>query len=580
MIVRKTFCSANAFLLFFWINSVCQASPHQSGSGILLESPSEVLHGDVVMRVSTPHNCVGGVTVPVEVTIVNKGDTKRTFDLSLTDLTDQKLIGIQTVILSAAGQSGLDDIHDLTLAGERKENQGFGDWLAVGDVNGDGCGDLLVSAGGYNNGQGRAYLYCGGETINEEADKIFTGENTGDGLGDGGGCLGDMNKDGFDDVIIGARYYKNRGRVYIYWGGPDMDENADVIIESEKEVMNSSFGRGMAVGDVNGDGYTDLFISAPGSSRPESGDLKGRVYLFYGGDLFDTTIDKVFIGENANDGFGAVRSAGGDIDGDGYDDLLIGTRYYPDYPRNQRGRAYLYHGAPGTAMDTVCDLVFDGENDNDEFATGVDLFDIDNDGHADVLISARKWPSGKMQGRLYLYWGSDRASFDNKADLTFTGEADAQATFGGDHVVAGYLNDDKYGDIVVPAYDYYRLSQHGRTYLFYGNMQSRMDNVLDQAFTGEEPQNLIMNARIADFNGDGCGDIAVGGWGYPNGARQGRVWLYYGRSPSSTNVTFGWDTAHVSQGDHTLQILISGFKGENDTASVNTTVSVEVRDPS
>ena len=98
----------------------------------------------------------------------------------------------------------------------------------------------------------------------------------------------------------------------------------------------------------------------------------------------------------------------------------------------------------------------------------------------------------------------------------------------------------------------YQFSGHGRTHLFYGATKSSIDNILDQGFTGEGPQNLIMYASVADFNGDNCGDIAVGGWGYPNGTNQGRVWLYYGRPPSSTDITLHWDTTNASVGEYIL----------------------------
>jgi len=536
-----------------------------------LDRSPEPSHDVAITNMSASSSCVQGDTLPVIVTVENQGNYSESFDVKLTDVTDGKEIGSKSVTLSAKDQRETDA--DVTFTGEASGEQNFGDWLAVGNVNGDEYADLLVSATLHDKERGKAYLYYGGKSMDDNPDKVFDGETAGDYFGGGGGYLADMNKDGFDDVMIGAIFFNDRGRVYLFFGGPNMDEKADIIFEPEETVMYSSFGRGMAVGDLNGDGYEDLTVSAPGSSRSESENLKGRAYLFYGGDPFDTTIDKIFIGENTNDGFGAVRSARGDVDGDGFDDLIIGTRYYPDFPDNQRGRAYLYYGAPGTDMDTVCDLIFDGENDKDEFATGVDLFDIDNDGHADVIISARRWNSS--QGRVYLYWGSGRATMDNVSDLHIDGEPDARATFGGDHVVAGYANEDKYGDIVVTAFDYYRFSQHGRTYLYYGGTKSSMDNVYDQSFTGENPGNFIVNARIADFNGDNYGDIATGGSFYNN--HQGRVWLYYGGPPSSTDVTFNWDTTKTSKGHHILKVELGPVAGEKDTADNSRILKVNVK---
>jgi ankyrin repeat protein len=513
--------------------------------------------------------------VPIVASVANREDKKQTCEIILKDRTDGREIGRKSVMLAASGQTEMDEVADLILTGEPKPNQYFGDWLADGDVNGDGYPDLLVSSSQNRTEKaGKAYLYYGGVDMDSIADKTFIGENQGDYFSDGGGYLADMNNDGFDDVIIGSRFFSNRGRVYLFFGGPDMDEKADIIFEPEETVMYSSFGRGMAVGDLNGDGYKDLIVSAPGSSHPESKDLKGRTYLFYGGDPIDTTIDRIFIGENANDGFGAVRSARGDVDGDGFDDLIIGTRYYPDFADNHRGRAYLYYGAPDTDMDTVCDLIFDSENDKDQFATGVDLFDVDNDGHADIIISARTYSGG--QGRTYIYWGSSRKTMDNVADVTLTGEADAGSVFGGDHVLAGYVNNDEYADIIVTAWNYYQGSHHGKVYLFYGGTKSTIDNIFDRAFTGDKPGSWIMSARMADFNGDGCKDIAVGGWGYPNTTKQGRVWLYYGTQPFSTGVKFSWDTGNASMGYHDLRVKVDPVVGGQDTQNDTKKTVVEV----
>jgi pectate lyase len=292
-----------------------------------------------------------------------------------------------------------NDVADLVLTGETQNNC-FGDHITVGDVNGDGYDDILVSAARFNDGQGRAYLYYGGANIDEIPDKIFTGGNPGDLLSGGGAhpiYLADMNKDGFDDVIIAARDFGNsKGRVYIFYGSPNMDENTDIAIEGQ--VSGSQFGHSIAVGDLNGDGNMDLII---GAIKYE--EYKGQIYLYYGPIALDTSVDKTFTGEDTKDVFGNAMTAHGDVDADGCDDLLVGTLYWPKM--KGRGRAYLFYGASGTEMDITPDLIFDAQNDGDNFVVGIDLFDIDNDGYADVLISAREWGEGAnaSQGRAYIY---------------------------------------------------------------------------------------------------------------------------------------------------------------------------------
>jgi hypothetical protein len=528
--------------------------------------PPEPTHDVAVTDISAPSSCTKGDTVSVTVNIENLGDYDESLDVELIDVTGVKEITSHPTGLSARNQDGNDV--EVTFTGETGGRQGFGSCIAVGDTNGDEYDDLLVSATRWNKGQGRAYLYYGGENMDAIPDRTFSGENSGDCFTDNGVYLADMNNDGFDDVIIGARFFNNRGRVYIYWGGTDMDEKADITIEAEEGVTDSSFGRGIGAGDLNGDGYMDLLVSAVKYKS-----FTGRTYLYFGPIASDSVADKVFTGENVDDTFGE-KIATGDVDGDHCDDLLLGTRYYP---RNTgKGRVYLYYGGPGTSMDEICDLCFDAENPDDNFGCDVELFDIDNDGFADAIISARRWPAGRLRGRVYLYWGSSRTTMDNEADLMFDGEINARECFGGTCVMGGYFNNDDYGDIIVAAYGYHQLSYQGRAYLFYGKTKTTMDTVYDHTFTPEETDNGPHRTRMGDFNGDGYGDVIMGGFRYNN--FQGRCWLWLGPFPSSSiDVTFNWDTTDASIGKHTLKVEIPPVPGEQNIEDNVKTVTIEVK---
>ncbi|MCK4819900.1 FG-GAP repeat protein [bacterium] len=522
-------------------------------------------HDIAITGISVLSRSVRDYTVPVVVNIENQGDCGESFDVKLIDVTDGKEIGTKSVTLPAPGGGGIDEMCDLILTGETGGKQYFGDWLAVGDVNGDGYDDLLVSAVFYNDEQGRVYLYYGGKSMDENADRTFTGENIGDRFGSGGGYLADLNKDGFDDVIVGARYFDNgRGRVYIYWGGPDMDKKADITLEAEAGLTDCNFGRGITAGDVNGDGHTDLIVTAIKYQN-----YRGRVYLYYGPIASDTAADKTFTGEKTDDTFGCVLATG-DVDGDNCDDLLIGTHYF-NYPAND-GRVYLYYGDLGTTMNEECDLVFNNENPGSEFGSGIDLFDVDNDGHADVIIGARKYGASN-DGRAYLYWGNDRKNMDDEADLFFEGEAGESLHFGGFTVVCGYANNDNYGDIIINAYK----RKQSRAYLYYGNAKTSMDTICDHIFSGEKAQCKPHGTRIGDFNGDSYGDVVMGGNEYNN--FQGRCCLWYGGPGSSTDITFYWDTTKVSKGKHSLKAKVGPVAGEKDTADNTVTTEVSVKTP-
>jgi hypothetical protein len=167
----------------------------------------------------------------------------------------------------------------LTLTGENTNNY-FGYSVATtGDVNGDGYADVVVGAYGYNSLTGRAYVYYGSAAgLSATPALTLTGENPGDQFGFSVATAGGVNGDGYSDVVVGLPgSLSGTGRVYVYHGSP-AGLSATPALTLTGENPNDAFGSSVATaGDVNGDGYADLVVGADGSNS-----LTGRAYVYHG----------------------------------------------------------------------------------------------------------------------------------------------------------------------------------------------------------------------------------------------------------------------------------------------------------
>jgi len=419
--------------------------------------------------------------------------------------------------------SGLNGDTIYVFTGEAMSDRFGGTVASAGDVDNDGFDDLIVGASlndaGGNNA-GRAYVFSGqtGDTL-----YVFTGEADSDRFGISVGTAGDVNNDGFDDLIVGADWNDaggpEAGRAYVFSG-----QTGDTLHIFTGEAAFDRFGSPVAsAGDVNNDGYDDLIVGALVSDTGDSS--TGRAYVF-SGQTGDTIY--VFTGEAAEDRFGQKVASAGDVDNDGFDDLIVGA-IFNNAGGSGAGRAYVFSGQSG---DTI--HVFTGEAERDAFGNSVaSAGDVDNDGFDDLIVGAsHNGAVAFYSGRAYVFSGKTGDTI-----YVFTG-VDKGDQFGFSVASAGDVNNDGFDDLIVgEPYNDSGGVWAGRAYVFSGQTGDTI-----HVFTGEAARDNFGNsvASAGDVDNDGFDDLIVGA--SHNGAAgtwAGRAYVFSGQSGDTIHVFTG-----------------------------------------
>jgi hypothetical protein len=283
---------------------------------------------------------------------------------------------------------------------------------SAGDVNGDGYGDVIVGAPYYGNGQtteGRAFVYHG-SSAGLSVTPDWTAESNQDYalFGNSVASAGDVNGDGYGDVIVGAVGYDNgqedEGRAYAYQGSvAGLSMTPDWTAESNQ--VAALFGNSVAsAGDVNGDGYSDLIVGAYAYDNGETDE--GRAFVFEGSAAgLSTSPDWIAQSNRTVAYFGFSVASAGNVNGDGYGDVIVGA---PQYTNGKfEGKAFAYYGS-AAGLSTTPDWTVEPNQIADDFAFSVaSAGDVNGDGYGDLIVGAPFYDHGQIdEGAAFLYTGS------------------------------------------------------------------------------------------------------------------------------------------------------------------------------
>ena len=532
-----------------------------------------------------------------------------------------------------------DGATGFVLTGREAFDQAGSSVASAGDVNGDGFDDIIIGAhngdGPTNNRPeaGESYVVFGkaggfGAVISLNAIAAGTGgfvlygRDGIDRFGRSVASAGDFNGDGFADIVIGAPYgdvsAAKAGEATVIFGkaggfgaGIDMASVGAAGFTIFGADAGDNVGQAVAsAGDFNGDGFDDLIIGVQrGDGAGNLTQSAGEAYVVFGGaswfggslnlgTIANGTGGFVLSGAEFYDFAGFSVASAGDINGDGFDDLLIGAPAADTTgnARSEAGETYVLFGKAGgfaaqrdltTIANGTAGFVILGQELGDQSGFSVaSAGDINGDGFADMIIGARNGDgAGNLKngaGESYVVFGQ-AAGFGATVDLTTiaagTGGFVVQGIDAGDEsgisvASAGDINGDGFDDLLVGARYGDRADNSagsaGETYVIFGKAATFFGGVSLASIAGGTGGFVVYGqsggdvsgmsvASAGDIDGDGFDDVVIGArYGDRGGSYAGRSYVLFGRNFTNTLSHLGTATGGTLTGRPIADDMVGG----------------------
>jgi hypothetical protein len=489
--------------------------------------------------------------------------------------------------------SSLDGIIGFRLDGVAVGDLSGVSTASAGDVNGDGFDDIIIAARDadpHGENSGSSYVVFGKAlsfpTVFELSSLDGTngfrldGEAAHDYSGYSVAGAGDVNGDGFADIIVGAPHHLYAGfpgKAYVVFGKPSgfadhialssLDGKTGFRLDGVAASDATGF-RVRTAGDINGDGFDDIIVGAD-RADPHGTD-SGSSYVVFGKPKeFAASIKLSSLnggngfrldGVAAGDGSGYAVGGGGDIDGDGFADMIVGA-WGADPHGTDSGSTYVVFGqASGFAahinlssLNGTNGFRIDGVAAGDHSGRAVaNAGDVNGDGFADIIVKAPRGVDAIEWS--YVVFGQasgfaatiDLSSLDGSNGFRLDGVN--TGNFWGPSIASpGDVNSDGFTDVIIGAT--HAHGEVGRTYVVFGKASGfasvidlgSLDGKTGFRLDGEAPGDDSGHSNsIGDINGDDFGDTIIGAWGAdPHGSESGSSYVVFGRAPDTARTRIG-----------------------------------------